>query len=180
MFLSGNRATIPARSTCRVGTNTCSWYVLLGRGQAACKPGSVPLRGMTIPLGRPSPGASSDRPRQRIRKPILREPRLPPRLGLAPGGGCPATPVAGGAVRSYRTLSPLPEPRPGRFAFCDTFPGVAPAGRYPAPCFRGARTFLCRRTGSGHPATWRLQSSQRIGRRQRRRRWRQTSSISAR
>lgn len=29
-----------------------------------------------------------------------------------------------------------------RFAFCGTFPGVAPAGRYPAPCFRGARTFL--------------------------------------
>ncbi len=29
-----------------------------------------------------------------------------------------------------------------RFAFCGTFPGVAPAGRYPAPCLRGARTFL--------------------------------------
>src|SRR3954447_22450065 len=29
-----------------------------------------------------------------------------------------------------------------RFAFCGTFPGVAPAGCYPAPCFRGARTFL--------------------------------------
>jgi len=29
-----------------------------------------------------------------------------------------------------------------RFAFCGTFPGVTPAGRYPAPCFRGARTFL--------------------------------------
>lgn len=29
-----------------------------------------------------------------------------------------------------------------RFAFCGTFPRVAPAGRYPAPCFRGARTFL--------------------------------------
>ena len=31
-----------------------------------------------------------------------------------------------------------------RFAFCGTFPGVAPAGCYPAPCFRGARTFLHR------------------------------------
>ena len=29
-----------------------------------------------------------------------------------------------------------------RFAFCCAFPGVASAGRYPAPCFRGARTFL--------------------------------------
>ena len=33
---------------------------------------------------------------------------MPPLLGLAPGGVYPATPVAGGAVRSYRTLSPLP------------------------------------------------------------------------
>ena len=32
----------------------------------------------------------------------------PPLFGLAPGGVCPATPVTGGAVRSYRTLSPLP------------------------------------------------------------------------
>ena len=72
----------------------------------------------------------------------------PPLCGLAPGGVYHAVAVAGGAVRSYRTLSPLP-PRAirrsrwaRRFAFCGTFPGVAPAGRYPAPCFRGARTFL--------------------------------------
>ncbi len=32
----------------------------------------------------------------------------PPLFGLAPGGVCRATAVAGGAVRSYRTLSPLP------------------------------------------------------------------------
>ncbi len=44
-----------------------------------------------------------------------------------------------------------------RFAFCGTFPGVAPAGRYPAPYFRGARTFLppARASRSGHPAIWR-------------------------
>jgi len=43
-----------------------------------------------------------------------------------------------------------------RFAFCGTFPGVAPAGRYPAPCSRGARTFLPRRANGegGHPAVW--------------------------
>ena len=29
-----------------------------------------------------------------------------------------------------------------RCHFCGAVPGVAPAGRYPAPCFRGARTFL--------------------------------------
>jgi hypothetical protein len=68
--------------------------------------------------------------------------RVPPLFGLAPGGVCRAVPVAGDAVRSYRTLSPLPAANGGRFAFCGTFPGVAPAGRYPAPCLRGARTFL--------------------------------------
>jgi len=78
---------------------------------------------------------------------------LPPLHGLAPGGVCPADGVAAIAVRSYRTLSPLPvDPKAdGRFVLCGTFPGVAPAGRYPAPCFHGARTFLPRRSGSGHP-----------------------------
>ena len=38
---------------------------------------------------------------------------LPSLLGLAPGGVCRAAPVAGGAVRSYRTLSPLPAFAPG-------------------------------------------------------------------
>src|ERR1700759_4240181 len=35
--------------------------------------------------------------------------------------------------------------RSGRFVLCGTFPGVAPAGCYPAPHVDGARTFLsCR------------------------------------
>ena len=74
-------------------------------------------------------------------------------LGLAPGGVCRAAAVAGDAVRSYRTLSPSPAGRAvkdrgpgGQTALCGTFPRVAPAGRYPAPCFRGARTFLPRGT----------------------------------
>src|SRR5260370_32791134 len=37
---------------------------------------------------------------------------LPLLLGLAPGGVFPAAAVAGGAVRSYRTISPLPSVRP--------------------------------------------------------------------
>src|SRR6267142_2316282 len=36
---------------------------------------------------------------------------LPLLLGLAPGGVFPAAAVAGGAVRSYRTVSPLPPAR---------------------------------------------------------------------
>src|SRR5687767_8982195 len=67
-------------------------------------------------------------------------------LGLAPGGVYRAVPVAGDAVRPYRTLSPSPAGLGpgGQTALCGTFPGVAPAGHYPAPCFRGARTFLPR------------------------------------
>ncbi len=40
------------------------------------------------------------------------------------------------------TLTSLVKRKARRFAFCGTFPGVTSAGRYPAPCFRGARTFL--------------------------------------
>jgi hypothetical protein len=62
---------------------------------------------------------------------------LPPRFALARGVPC-------GTLR-------------GRFVFCGTFPGVAPAGGYPAPYSRGARTFLCRVPGSGRPAVWQRQ-----------------------
>jgi hypothetical protein len=37
---------------------------------------------------------------------------------------------------------PYPAFAGGRSVFCGTVPGVAPAGRYPAPLSRGARTFL--------------------------------------
>ena len=75
----------------------------------------------------------------------------------------------GGLLPHPFTLTPPPHGRnlssgtgnqkAGRFTFCGTFPGVAPAGRYPAPFIRGARTFLpllsfdgARR---GCPADWR-------------------------
>src|SRR3954464_4427893 len=87
--------------------------------QTACKPGSVPglpLKGvvpwMTIPLGRSSPNASRDQPGQRRGNALVRnrlhDPDRPPLFGLAPGGVYRAIAVAGDAVRSYRTLSPLP------------------------------------------------------------------------
>ena len=102
---------------------------------------------MAIHLGRPLPDASRDLPRQQHENMLFRsKPKLLPLFGLAPGVVYPATPVAGGAVRSYRTLSPLPALTlcyfDWRFTFCGTFPEVTPAGCYPAPCFRGARTFL--------------------------------------
>jgi len=82
----------------------------------ACKPGSVPLRAMAIHLGRPLPDASSNQPGRPPGNGFSGKPEMPPLFGFAPGGVCLAAPVTGRAVRSYRTLSPLP-------------------GRSPAVCF---------------------------------------------
>ena len=80
----------------------------------------------------------------------------PSLFGFAPDGVYRAVCIAADAVGSYPTLSPLPRHpcrcsfcttirKTRRFTFCGTIPGVTPAGRYPAPCFPGARTFLtCR------------------------------------
>ena len=62
-------------------------------------------------------------------------------FGIAPGGACRASPVARPAVGSYPTVSHLPCMQ-GGLVLCGAFPGVAPAGRYPAPFLHGVRTFL--------------------------------------
>ena len=62
-------------------------------------------------------------------------------FGLAPSGGYRAIDIATYAVRSYRTLSPLP--LTGRYTFCGPVPRVAPGEDYSPLCFRGVRTFLC-------------------------------------
>src|SRR6202011_2520063 len=76
---------------------------------------------------------------------LSREELAPFLFGLAPGGVCRAAGVTAGAVRSYRTVSPLPSPPVAewsrRSVLCGTIPGLAPAGRYPAPFVHGARTF---------------------------------------
>src|SRR5262245_60702353 len=82
---------------------------------------------------------------------------LPSLFGLAPGGVCRAVAVAGDAVRSYRTVSPLPRQnatRRGGLVLCGTFPELSPAGCYPAPHVHGARTFLPHRlsTWCGRPS----------------------------
>jgi hypothetical protein len=159
--------------------------------QLACKPGSVPAEGLTpaaamaIHLGRASPRASSNQPGRRCGNAFSPEAQaaglcrpysvllpagfaLPalspePRCALtAPFHPCSIL----GHLRSALLETPNAMAQIGRFAFCGTFPRVAPAGRYPAPCFRGARTFLhpesattlrptMRLSGSGHPANWR-------------------------
>ena len=48
--------------------------------------------------------------------PTLASQGAPSLFGLAPGGACHAVPVTRHAVRSYRTLSPLPAVAPGSLA----------------------------------------------------------------
>ena len=144
--------------------------------QPACKPGSVwrawlDARVTAIPLRRRLPDAFSNLPGRR--DPDIdpgdcsllaqRVAPVPSLFGLAPGGVCRAASVAGNAVRSYRTVSPLPRlnatRRGGLFSVALSLgrPRRAhPAGRYPAPFVRGARTFLSGRLSAlargGRPA----------------------------
>src|SRR5262245_53828224 len=102
---------------------------------ASRKPNSVPAfrRVTIIPLAAPSLARSSDRPGDQGRAVLYVS-----LFGLPPCGVLPATRVATGAVRSYRTFSPLPPARlatrEGRYVFCATVLRVAPTGRYPAHC----------------------------------------------
>ena len=124
----------------------------------ACKPdfvqGLPPW--MTIPLAPPLPTGSSCQPGPAGAKMALScDARS--LFGIAPGGACRAGPVARPAVGSYPTVSPLPTlfrlPGRRRSVLCGAFPGVAPAGRYPAPYLHGVRTFLdgCPPRSSSHP-----------------------------
>src|ERR1700675_2730032 len=129
------------------------------RYQPACKPGFVGHRllAQTIRDGHSSGTTFARCLEQPTRTASLtlpcgvfafaNEPALPSLFGLAPGVVCHAVSVAGPAVRSYRTFSPLLPPpfRVGeRFVLCGTVPGVAPAGWYPPRYVDGARTSLPR------------------------------------
>lgn len=77
------------------------------------KPGSV---GDSHSSGHTSPHASSDLPEPNAGRIIGFL------FGLAPSGVCPAMDVTTHAVRSYRTISPLPRQKlPWRYIFCGTF-----------------------------------------------------------
>ena len=115
---------------------------------------------MAIPLGRPSPNASCDRPeRRREGSPgifgSLRD-ACRSYLVLLPVGFSlpPPLPAARCALTApFHPCRPPGMPETGRrCTFCGTFPGVAPAGRYPAPYLRGARTFLSPRNGGERPS----------------------------
>ena len=110
---------VPPRRNGGNGGENGPWLKKMGKKcQTVCKPGSVhpsPIKGrgwMAIHLGRPLPDASRDLPGRRRENPpagpISMRSGMSPLFGLAPGGVYHAASVAGGAVRSYRTLSPLP------------------------------------------------------------------------
>jgi hypothetical protein len=110
--------------------------------QGTCKPGSVhPLRGSaTIPLGRKLPPASSDQPGRRAETgPCAAPIRSCTRWGLP----CRARCRPRGALLPH----PFALTRPKACGMLSVALSLIPAeagtaGRYPAPLFRGARTFL--------------------------------------
>ena len=119
--------------------------------QMVCKPGSV--YGCHAPkAGQPRDGHSSG-------PPIAGRFSRPTRTLSASDGLSDARPARGPysvllqAGLAMPSLSPGPRwaltppfhpsrPVGRRFAFCGAIPGIAPGGRYPPPCHRGARTFL--------------------------------------
>ena len=105
---------------------------------------------MAIHLGRPLPDASRDLPEDRRGKapePVARFPSS--YLVLLPVGFALPLPLPSARCALTAPFHPyrptIITERHRRFGLCGTVPGIAPAGRYPAPSFRGARTFLpCR------------------------------------
>ena len=104
---------------------------------AVRKPGSVPAAGCPATGGdHSSRAAVADGLKQPTRK-HGRAALDASLLGLAPGGVYLASGVAAGPGELLPhpfTLTRLRQGFDGRTSLCGTFPGVAPAGRYPAPC----------------------------------------------
>ena len=114
---------------------------------------------MTIHLGRPLPDASRDLPGT-VRKHPWSE-ATGPLFGLAPGGVYPAAPVSRRAVRSYRTLSPLPcSQRRQAVCFLWHFPWGRPRRALPGTVFPWSPDFPPARRVSpiarkrSHPTVW--------------------------
>ena len=104
-------------------------------------------------LARPTRAAGGN-----ARRPMVSHGAGPPLFGLAPGGVCRATTVTGRAVRSYRTLSPLPGIRRTEaraVCFLLHCPWGRPRRALPGTVFPWSPDFPPRRAEarqSGHPA----------------------------
>ena len=135
--------------------HACSSHVSLQcskvKRQTACKPGSVPAlqagddhsSGTPVAgrLARPTRTAARKRPPRRLGGPAIPTWSCS-RWGLPCRRRCRRR---GALLPHHFTLAAAgPKAAGSAVCFCGTFPRVAPAGRYPAPCFRGARTFLPR------------------------------------
>ena len=99
------------------------------------RPVSRVLSRTIIPLESPSPATSSGLPGSTGGHPLPLAGRLPYLALLQVGFAVPSN-VATDAVRSYRTVSPLPASllTLRRFVFCCTFRRLTPPRRYLAPC----------------------------------------------
>ncbi len=100
-------------------------------GSFRSMPVSRVLSWVIIYLGLWFPTASSDTPGA-LPTGRRRTSVLTPYLVLHQEGFTLTLWVSPPPVGSYPTVAPLPFTR--RYIFCGTFPGVAPAGSYPAPC----------------------------------------------
>jgi len=117
--------------------------------QRACKPGSVLRRSFrvggcaAIPLGRDLRRGSSNQPGRRAGTRLMRRPYSV----LHPVGFTVPALLPGPRCALAAPFRPYPS-ETGRYAFCGTVPDPPSprlwrtAGRYPAPWFHGARTFL--------------------------------------
>jgi len=118
--------------------------------QPACKPGSVRRADSCARDGHSSRPAVAGRLKQPTRATIRRRIQgfpcvAPIRFCSQWGLPCRSCCHARGALLPHHFTLTL-----RRFVFCGAFPRVTPAGSYPAPCLRGARTFLhCESGGRG-------------------------------
>ena len=115
------------------------------------KPVSVPLRATVIPLDRPLLTGSSDLPGSLAGRAVP-----PPLFGLAPRGVFPAGGITPAAVRSYRTISPLPQVSTRGGIFSVALSVKTPLRGPPRPLAGtlpcGDRTFLPLARAAIHPA----------------------------
>ena len=167
-FTASPQAETPAHLLRRPGSSGSGEASV---GQTACKPGSVPPEAReprtrrpflwTRPCGRvlaTHPGRSD---RRRSCLPYTRGRRAAP-IRSCSGRGLPCGPARAvpGGLSPHRFTLPSPASRGRgdegrRSVLCGAVPGIAPGGRYPPPCRRGARTFLdTREACRDRPAVW--------------------------